>query len=67
MPLSSREHETMAYIAKGLRPKQVACVMDISEASVRLYLRNARAKLGATNKDEAIAIFIRAIAPRPTG
>jgi len=61
-PLSGREHETLTYIAKGLRPKQVAGVMDISEASVRLYLRNARAKLGATNKDEAIAIFIRDIA-----
>ncbi|MFN3253411.1 helix-turn-helix transcriptional regulator [Roseibium album] len=56
-PLSPREYETILYIAKGMRPKEVAHTMGISEASVRLYLRNARMKLGARTKEEAVAKF----------
>lgn len=56
-PLSPREYETMLFISKGMRPKEVAHTMGISEASVRLYLKNARLKLGARTKAEAVAKF----------
>lgn len=56
-PLSPREYETILYISKGMRPKEVAHTMGISEASVRLYLKNARLKLGARTKEEAVAKF----------
>lgn len=57
-PLSAREHETMGLISKGMRAKEVAHTMGISEASVRLYLKNARVKLKARTKEEAVAKFI---------
>ncbi|MEM8797451.1 MAG: LuxR C-terminal-related transcriptional regulator [Pseudomonadota bacterium] len=57
-PLSAREHQTISLIAKGLRPKQIAHELGVSEASVRLYLKNARMKLGADTKEEAVARFL---------
>ncbi|MEP0521032.1 MAG: LuxR C-terminal-related transcriptional regulator [Hyphomicrobiales bacterium] len=58
-PLSAREYQTLELIAKGVRPKQIAHELQIGEASVRLYLKNARTKLGVSTKEEAVAVFIR--------
>ncbi|MGP4806336.1 helix-turn-helix transcriptional regulator [Agrobacterium cavarae] len=51
--LSGRERECIESVAKGLRPKQIAGVLGISEHAVRLYIRRARAKLNATTMSEA--------------
>lgn len=58
-PLSARERETLHLIAQGQRPKQIAHQLGVSESSVRLYLKNARAKLRAETKEEAVLKMLR--------
>ncbi|WP_422040408.1 response regulator transcription factor [Roseibium sp.] len=58
-PLSPREYQTLELISTGIRPKQIAHELQVSEASVRLYLKNARQKLGAETRDEAVALFLQ--------
>lgn len=57
-PLSPRERQTLEMIANGIRPKQIAGILGVSEPSIRLYLKNAKTKLGARTKEEAVAILI---------
>lgn len=57
--LSAREHQTLEQLAHGLRPKTIAANLGLSEASVRLYLKNARLKLGASTKEEALTLFLK--------
>ncbi|MEL7529307.1 MAG: LuxR C-terminal-related transcriptional regulator [Pseudomonadota bacterium] len=68
-PLSPREFQTLDLIARGIRPKQIAHELKVSEASVRLYLKNARQKLGAETRDEAVALFLQTErrVPDPSG
>lgn len=53
-PLSARERQTLTLIASGQRPKQISHLLGVSVSSVRLYLKNARAKLGAHTEEEAV-------------
>ncbi|WP_432448371.1 response regulator transcription factor [Aliiroseovarius marinus] len=57
--LSAREHQVLELMSKGLRPKAIAAHLDLSEASIRLYIKNARLKLGAATKEEALARFLQ--------
>ena len=54
-PLSPREAQCLQHLASGFIPKQIAPQLGISEAAVRLYLRSARRKLGATTLGQAVA------------
>jgi len=54
-PLSSRERACLEGLASGLLAKQIAADLGISESAVRLYLRGARRKLGASTTYQAIA------------
>lgn len=54
--LSPRETECLALLAQGQRTKDIARALDLSSAAVELYLRNARSKLGATTREQAVAI-----------
>ena len=53
-PLSARERQALALVARGMRAKEISHTLSVSEASIRLYLKNARQKLGARTKEEAI-------------
>ncbi|WP_246665280.1 LuxR family transcriptional regulator [Rhizobium tropici] len=53
--LSRRERECLQLIARGEPPKRIAATLQISEGTVRLYLRLARRKLGARTLYQAIA------------
>lgn len=57
--LSPREHQVLELISKGLRPKAIADQLALSEASIRLYIKNARLKLGAATKEEALMRFLQ--------
>ena len=54
-PLSARERQVLDFISQGMRPKAIAHELEISEASVRLYLKNARVKMDADTKEAAVA------------
>lgn len=54
--LSPREVQCLQLLAQGCRTKDIARALDLSNAAVELYLRNARRKLGAVTREQAIAI-----------
>lgn len=56
-PLSPREYQVMELLTDNLKPKAIAVHLGLSESSIRLYLKNARTKLGAASKEEALLEF----------
>jgi DNA-binding CsgD family transcriptional regulator len=58
-PLSERERDCLQYAARGLRTTAIADRLNLSEATVELYLRNARRKLDAKTLAEAVARAIQ--------
>lgn len=61
--LSGREREVLLWLCTGYRVSMIADKLGISELAVNLYLKNARAKLGAKTREQAVAraIFSRQI------
>lgn len=53
--LSRRETQCLQLLASGKIYKQIAAALGISESSVRLYMRSARRKLGASTSHHAVA------------
>lgn len=53
-PLSARERQTLSLLARGMRAKEIAHTLGVSEASIRLYTKNARSKLGSRTREEAV-------------
>lgn len=56
--LTTRERDCLAFIADGLRTADVAHRLGIAETTVEMHLRNARARLGAKTRDQAVAIAV---------
>jgi NarL family two-component system response regulator YdfI len=53
--LSDREHEVLRAVAGGLRNKEIADQLGITERTVKAHLASIFNKLGATSRAEAIA------------
>lgn len=53
MPRSRRESECMALAAPGMRAKEIAYDLHLSEQSVNLYMARARFKFRAVNTTHA--------------
>lgn len=53
--LSRRERQCLQLLATGWISKQIAAALGISESAVKLYLRSARTKLGASTSHQAVA------------
>jgi DNA-binding CsgD family transcriptional regulator len=58
--LTVRERDCLSLIADGMRTIEVAHKLGISEGTVELHLRKARARLRAKTRDQAVAIAVRA-------
>lgn len=56
--LSVRERECLSWSASGLRTKQIAQRMGLRPVTVELYLKNARKKLGAATREQAVSIAL---------
>lgn len=56
--LSDRERCVLQLLAKGHRNIQIAHSMGISEITVRMHLRNARKKMGAATREQALALAL---------
>ncbi|MBD8893186.1 helix-turn-helix transcriptional regulator [Roseibium litorale] len=54
--LSRREHQCLSLIADGLRIKAIAAELGIKPVTVDLHLANARKKLGAATREQAVAL-----------
>lgn len=56
--LSPREREVVELLARGLTGEQVASRLGISPATVRVHIRNAAGKLGASTRMQAVALAV---------
>lgn len=57
--LTPREQEVLALVAQGLRDKQVASALGLSEHTVRNHLRSTLDKLQLRNRVEAATYAVR--------
>lgn len=57
--LSPREQQVVSLLAEGLANKQIAHQLDISETTVKGYLRDVYDKLGANDRAQTVAIALR--------
>lgn len=56
--LTRREVECLSWLAAGLRTVQISNRMDIKPVTVDLHIRNARNRLGARTREQALAIAL---------
>jgi PAS domain S-box-containing protein len=56
--LSPREHQVVELLASGHTGEEVAELLGISPATVRVHVRNATGKLGASTRTQAVAIAV---------
>jgi DNA-binding NarL/FixJ family response regulator len=52
--LTERETQILQLLARGLANKQIAAALGISEHTVKFHVSSIYAKLGATNRTEAV-------------
>ncbi len=65
-PLSDRELEVLALIARGCSNREAAARLYISEATVKTHLLHLYAKLGVSDRAAAVAVgYDRGLLPRP--
>jgi two-component system nitrate/nitrite response regulator NarP len=60
--LTQREKAIVSLVARGLRNKEVASELDLTEGTVKVYLYRIYEKLGVTNRTE-LALYARDYLP----
>ena len=55
--LSPREHR-LTLLARGSQTKQIAAALGIAYSTAELHLRNARHRLGAITREQAVALAV---------
>jgi DNA-binding CsgD family transcriptional regulator len=56
---TSREREVLALLAAGATDEQIAEMLELSPATVQTHVRNAKAKLGARTRAQAVALALQ--------
>lgn len=57
--LSPREQDCILFLAHGFQTAQIADRLTLSDATVNEYIQNARRKLNARTRSEAVALAVR--------
>jgi two-component system NarL family response regulator len=57
--LSARELEVLGLIARGMRNKEIAASLGISEETVVVHIRHLFAKLGVNDRTAALGVAVR--------
>ncbi len=57
--LTNREIEVLQVVARGMRNKEIAVELKISEETVQGHVKNILAKLSVHDRTEAVAVAIR--------
>ena len=55
---SVREREVLALLASGATDREIAQLLELSPATVQTHVRNAKAKLGARTRAQAVALAL---------
>ncbi|HYZ15574.1 MAG TPA: response regulator transcription factor [Candidatus Acidoferrum sp.] len=58
-PLTEREREVLAMLARGLSNRRIAERLAIADNTVKAHVAQIFAKLGATTRTEAVTIALR--------
>jgi DNA-binding NarL/FixJ family response regulator len=58
-PLTQRESEVLDLLAEGLPNKAIAARLGISDQTVKFHVASIAAKLGASNRTEAVRLAVR--------
>jgi LuxR family quorum sensing-dependent transcriptional regulator len=53
--LTPRERDSLAWVAEGKSDWEISVILGVAETTVRFHVDNARRKLGAANRAQAIA------------
>ena len=56
---TSRERQVLSLLAAGATDEQIAELLDLSPATVQTHVRNAKAKLGARTRAQAVALALQ--------
>jgi two-component system nitrate/nitrite response regulator NarL len=56
VPFTSREKEVLTHMVHGECTQQIACSLDITEATVRTHVQNMLSKLGVHSRLEATIV-----------
>ncbi len=56
---TAREREVLALLAAGATDEQIAEMLGLSPATVQTHVRNAKAKLGARTRAQAVAMALQ--------
>jgi two-component system NarL family response regulator len=59
VPLTSREVEVLELIAQGLRNKEIASVLGITQETAKVHVRNILGKLDVSDRTAAVTIALR--------
>ena len=59
--LTPREVEVIRLVAAGRRDKEIAVALSISNQTARVHIKNIYAKLGVSDRTEAMAISPTAV------
>ena len=54
-----REREVLTLLAAGATDEQIAEMLELSPATVQTHVRNAKAKLGARTRAQAVAMALQ--------
>ena len=58
--LTAREHEVLELMAEGASNASIGTALVISQATVKSHVRQILRKLGASNRTEAVSLFLAA-------
>jgi len=58
--LTQREVEVLKLVSRGLTVEDISSKLDISARTVRFHVDAARTKMGAANREEAVALAVKA-------
>mgnify|MGYP001281120916 FL=1 len=58
-PLSERETEVLALIAKGRSNKEIASTLSVTEGTVKLHVTNILTKLEVNTRTEALVVAVQ--------
>lgn len=57
--LSKRETEILGYLIEGNTNKEIARELELQEITIKIHLRNAYKKIGASNRADAVRIAMQ--------
>jgi DNA-binding NarL/FixJ family response regulator len=67
VPLAPRQRQLMGLVAKGLRNKEIAYAMGISEGTVKVYMSKLFQRVGVSDRFELALLVLRNLASDQLG